>query len=345
MRIHFDQLAYRSVIGALACFVSACSTPQQPSDGGDASTNDVASDIVVTDAQSDGGNSIPTDTAALVRACSVLTACTNSVALRTASCVQLLRFYADSALAGVAATAVDSIARDVQCALSATDCRSYQFCATLGHGPLYCEQHTGESCDENVSVSCASGTPDWARTVTDCARLGLQCRVGAGNAVCTTGRTCSGSASSCDGPRRLGCSSGFETSTDCSRWPGGGTCSVQSVDGGAAIARCVPTAGGRPACNAPVSPHCVGNVLHACIEYGLPELELDCAAGGGRCEAGDGGGASCVPIVNECTDGTPDRCEGSTLVTCVDGQWRRIPCATVWKSQCVLSSSIAHCAD
>ncbi|MFO0556561.1 MAG: hypothetical protein U0269_00950 [Polyangiales bacterium] len=322
---------------------SRCSVPPTPSDAGDAGDVQSVSDVGAMRDSSDA--SIVDDTEALTRACAVLVSCEeSSSSISIASCVNVVRYFADPALVPFAASGTGAIINRIQCALSQNNCRDYLNCATLSHGPTYCDQHPSASCDGNVAITCPT-TASWASSAVDCAAFGLQCRISNARATCSTGAMCSTSYTRCDGPRRLQCSGAgtYQTQLDCSQWPGGGTC--QMVGDAGAQAECAPTAGGRAVCTGSSVAHCVGSVLHQCLEPGLPELEMDCTSRGGRCEVGDAGRGSCVPTVNECSSSSPDRCDGATLVTCIDGRWRRIPCSSVWRSLCVVNGTDARCTD
>jgi hypothetical protein len=324
----------------------ACSTPTPTVDAAD------ASEAAVIDASfeehSDGATAVGVD--ALVRACAVLVSCPDAPdgATSIADCVQTLRYYADPALDAINPAVRLDLDRRVQCALAASDCRGFSQCSTLGHGPLFCAQHSGTICDGDVLVSCATpATATWATGALDCAALGQVCREAFGRGACTTGISCATNYQRCEGTRKVTCSTGrFEQSVDCAAWPGGASCALASVDGGTARASCVATAGARPACTTMSAlSRCDGSLAVRCIEPGLPMLVVDCAQYGARCVSRDGGLASCEVDSSECSEGTPDRCEGATLATCIDGRWRRLPCASVWRSQCVLTAGAARCAD
>ncbi len=339
--------SFIAVSAALVALSARCTASPPRTDAGDASDVQPLEDATFDD-HADAAAPLSTDE--YVRACVVLVSCPDVATMptRIASCVQLLRFYADAALVVANPAAILAIQHRIRCALDATDCRAFSRCATLEHGPTWCQAHPGEHCDNNAAIECPS-TPAavLASNATDCASLGQVCRETANQAICSTGTACSSAYQRCEGARRVSCTTAnFEQSIDCSRWPGGGTCQVTYSDGGLARASCVPTAGGRPLCTSTGGlGRCEGSILHGCLEVGVPESEIDCAALGARCEIVDGGRARCVPSTSECSDDTPDRCEGATLATCVDGRWRRVACASVWRSQCVVNDNAARCAD
>jgi hypothetical protein len=327
-----------ALAGALC---AGCPAPATP-DGGDAATDATVS----PDASADGGVD-PRDIARLTRACATLLSCSEEPSnSRVGSCVDVLRLLADTSLSFVNPQVVSGYLRLVSCADTATDCRSFRRCVALDHGAAWCSAHAGHRCDGTTVVDCAtSGTPTWATAAFDCATVGQQCRETANDALCTTGVACTANEERCDGDRLLRCRTGsFQSSTECGQWPGGGACLSVSVDGGVTTARCAPGPAGRPLCTG-ASPYCVGDRLRGCLEVGLPEIEFDCAASGARCERPDGGTARCAPAVSECGAGVPDRCEGATLMTCVDGRWRAIPCASVWRSRCAVVGTTARCTD
>jgi hypothetical protein len=335
-----------ALTGALC---SGCPAPATP-DGGDASTDATMSSDARTDASADasadGGNDLR-DVARLTQACAALLACSEEPSTsRVGSCVEVLRLFADESLTFANPKAVSMYLRYVSCADTAIDCRSFQRCVSLDHGAAWCSAHTGHRCDGTTAVDCAtSGAPTWATSAFDCATIGQQCRETTNDAICTTGVACSANEERCDGARLLRCRTGsFQSSIDCSQWPGGGTCLTVAGDGGVSTARCVAGPLGRPNCTSGIS-YCARDRLRGCIEVGLPEIEVDCAASGGRCERPDGGNARCAPVVSECGAGVPDRCEGGTLMTCVDGLWRAIPCESVWRSRCAVVGTTARCTD
>ncbi len=109
---------------------------------------------------------------------------------------------------------------------------------------------------------------------------------------------------------------------------GCGVTYAKAEECGAALCRagaCEPPA---PGCgDIPLPGRCEGDVAVVCAAD--RPSRVDCAANGQRCVDTDEGPA-CRPATEEACDPTaePPRCEGTELVTCMDGERHRLDCGT-----------------
>lgn len=69
---------------------------------------------------------------------------------------------------------------------------------------------------------------------------------------------------------------------------------------------------------------CERDVARTCLVDRL--IEVDCRARGARCVMGSEGPMCRAPSSDDCTPGSPPRCQGQTLRSCVDGRWQAFAC-------------------
>jgi hypothetical protein len=234
---------------------------------------------------------------------------------------------------------------------SAASCAEFLDCSTLHHSIPYCTAHPGGSCDGDISVQCPyPGDPNVtgaANYVVDCGAIGLRCATDGGNVGCYDGTSCaypSAICASCSLP--LMCDGAVSTQspqfmgrfacppgTVCKTW-----LDTSNKSGPAPNAGCFADG---PPCDPSMPSRCEGSTWIGCESFPPSEpsptpyeKRLDCGCTGRRCYAGgcDQAGTECVTIV------TPDHCEGTTLVTCVNGSYVRVDCTSIGKPVCVAAN-------
>jgi hypothetical protein len=262
---------------------------------------------------------------AALRACVLAAACVSpAFQLRGAECVHAL----ERGNVGYLGT---DLQRFATCAMSGATCEEVLECASLRHGPGYCQDHPGYSCDGDWSVYCSSDfTPVWAITQPeDCAAHGMTCA----NGVCTDGKTCNGPVVlSCIDNKLTYCdlTRMNESARDCGVTFSGGRCGASpssfSVD-------CLP-AQSETCPSGAVTPYaCSGNILLGC--NGVLKGTLDCGAIDSECRtADDSFFLDCMPKATDCTRNSLEVCHGSSVSICVDGRYRDVDCASLNLGPC-----------
>lgn len=142
-----------------------------------------------------------------------------------------------------------------------------------------------------------------------------------------TPSACTGTSSSCTGTVLGGCATNAGT---------GGNKGTTQFDCAAVSEMCVVNGAaadcGYGSCAAGTASSCVGSKVQTC-NAGILQ-QTDCAQIGATCVVGTlgnahcrGTGASCTGGITTNATGTPLRCDGTTLVTCLDSQEAKFDCA------------------
>jgi hypothetical protein len=207
------------------------------------------------------------------------------------------------------------------CAISASNCAEWLSCASGGHCPDYCADHSGDSCDGDRAVQCdyLVTAKSYGRVFEDCGAEGMHCVAGA----CTTGTACSPSTSvHCNGTRIESCN-GTLYSFDC----GPAEICVEGDVQGLHFVGC-----GHQQCT-PSLPMCDGNTMNACFLGDAISLDCSQPPYSGTCTNVQGTN-TCVAPPGPCSDGDPDHCDGTTLEHCMLNQWRPVDCVSIGFSSC-----------
>lgn len=214
------------------------------------------------------------------------------------------------------AVVYDDLASHTGCLATAKSCDDVGKC--LGGGQSCAVLKSG--CAGNLAWKCAGGQP----LALDCATLGLQCGLIAGNAGC-------GHPVACSGPEGITCSG--DTATICLKDKAKGFAGAQITCGGLGLG-CSPqadlgcTAKGEPDC-APATfvDHCEGNVRKRCKSSGTVASD-DCGLTGETCfatkDAAGNQHTSC-DYGQGCDDAPA--CDGTRLEYCEAGKRVSYDCA------------------
>lgn len=302
----------------LAC--AGCASTATPRDAGigDAAQSDAPSELLGLAA----------------RACVLMAQCNAPVSISSCGRQFLTMMYPDRG-----SGARDTALRLVQCG-SATDCAAFRSCEIGGRAASYCAAHPGSTCDGDTLIYCGSNY----NVALPCGMYGVACLGANGTANCATNEQCVDPThtSECAGNRLIVCAggAGAPSGFDCALGLAGGIC---VADGGSA--QCVPS---TPCSQLSSEPRCDGNVAASCMDG--HDRRIDCAAAnGGQCVASAATGAyalesACVPMGAVCDANTAiDRCNGTRVEGCLEGQWVGVDCRSIGLANCQDSSSGAHC--
>lgn len=227
----------------------------------------------------------------------------------------------------------------LKCVADAADCASAALCLpyeSISSTDPRCEVEagTGKSCSPDKAAVYNCGTD----LITHCDHghfVGGSCMLtSTGEAQCAAAPTCTQSASFCTGDVVEICmSSGFAFKVDCSYW--GQTCGTDQAGG---PNDCVLN-GIAPLCTAD-KVQCIGDRVRAC--YGGYYGEIDCLAGGSKCDAWPT--AHCARPDDACqqTDLTVNACTGDVVELCVAGKRMSFDCASIGRA-CLTAAGSGYC--
>lgn len=193
-----------------------------------------------------------------------------------------------------------------------------------------CDTSFKARCDGNRAVSC--DTLAGKTFALDCGGAGLTCRTRNPNTIdadCTTGGCATGTPPRCDGNRVLSCKvDGNLEIDDC------GAAGLVCGQGSGGSADCVGAtgadcAGSQRTCEGNVAVTCEGGKLGRTDCGGLFH-RTTCASG------------KCEPAGGACRDQF-NRCQGTSLEYCLDGEWRTLDCAGAGLGPCAGGASGADC--
>jgi hypothetical protein len=231
-----------------------------------------------------------------------------------------------------------------ECGLSATSCKTLRACALKGVDPKICDgvATTSEGpigkCDLDArAVTCFRGK---VLGVRNCGLADELCVVKNGKADCALAGACPAGAKdewTCAGSRMVKCQDGKFLSIDCKVLNLG--CNTFTDDKGKTQAGCAPQSttackGDKTSCKGDLAIGCNNGreVRVACGEAGM--TCSDPAKPGERtvgvCEVpAPPAGKACDPKKFE------SKCDGSSIVHCVAGQVRNLPCKAIGATKCV----------
>jgi hypothetical protein len=214
---------------------------------------------------------------------------------------------------------------------SAAACATATACGIIAGGISACTSGALRTNDPSVAAALHISTS----TVSCIAAAGSSCD--AARKCLDGGMTpspCTGTSGSCTGTVLTTCSTNAGV---------GGNKGTAQFNCGDVGLMCV-VANGNADCGsgscAGLTMSCVGNKVQSCANSII--REVDCTRYGATCVAGALGGAHCRGTGASCTGGigggvgtgTPLRCDGSVLVTCLDSQEARTDCAAT-QQQCL----------
>jgi hypothetical protein len=320
-----------ATLGALGAAAIACgtSTTGGPADGG---ADGGVTDLDAATADADGAAPVVTPSDA-AKAAIFYASCTSDDGVNRT----LQEIYLDRG---------ESVLRLLQPSIVAclgtksNGCKAVTECAGISYEQLAgcaarCDGKTAEYCSGSVHVRI------------DCAKLGLECVVGARLPTCVATTTpCDPQtyASVCEGDRPTMCYDGFkDVGRPCADI--GLTCG--GTDAGSGVGRCRGSLG---ACNAVIDGRlgatytpvaCEGGKLKGCVNAGLALFDCAQAAPGFTCQtaAGPGGAPAYCGTATECAPPDPwtkqpASCDGTSVVFCNGGKIEKVDCRSLGFARC-----------
>jgi len=281
----------------------------------------------------------PVDPEAIRHACAMEISCFQSPPITPGgSCVSQFEMGLATGIGIFFGPSADDLQRYVGCASSSSNCTDALDCASVNHGPDWCNAHPNGGCDGDTLVYCVDG---WGLERADCSAMGLHCATANGASSCSDGKTCDPTTSTarCDGNRYVQCngSTKLESSVDCGKLYGGGTC-MHLTMGSSSTTGCFPPASGSCGQDGVT---CDGATAVVC-SYGT-QLRVACGQFASHCVVGSSGTFDCVPDASNCTASTADSCDGNALKMCVNGNLVDTACSSIGLTTCQSTGMNAKC--
>lgn len=266
----------------------------------------------------------------LVRGCILATACGVKAYPRVANCVDA--YYTLHRRFGHARI-YDAIYYCVN--QSEGSCEEVYSCFGADRLAGRCDATFKARCEGDNAVSC--DLLDQRVFVSDCTAAKLKCAVKnteTFEAACAYGSCLSAYAPRCDEGRALTCLDGVITVEDCTAQ--GLVCASTST-----TTKAVGCVGSSSTSCSPskTTPSCKGTVAVTCVVNKLHEEDCSTRVYNRTCKNG-----VCVATGTGCTDAF-DRCQGSNLEYCLDGNWVLFDCATAGFGPCQTETHGARCSS
>jgi len=203
----------------------------------------------------------------------------------------------------------------------------------------------------NIGDTCINGVYEWSyqdlRVAQSCTALGMVCIMQGNKPKCGLSQppSCANSGQfTCSGDTPTPCLGGsLRTGLDCSTW--GLTCAEDTFFGGLDLAVCQGANGScsPDAANWASLEHngvsCQGDLLEACVNGGLHNLDCGDMGIGLSCQSA--GGAYFCGAASECNPATYQAtCSGTTLTVCNAGRLEQVDCADMGFTGCSAQDAV-----
>ena len=355
-RAYFFRRAAVLVLGVIACSSEPATVIDAPVSPPDAPIDASAPPCVDDGGTADAGSpQCGVSSQSIARLCTLFASCNGGLGA-VGDCAVMIMNELEGNHVGTFPHGEYSMVLD--CA-SAASCSDFLDCFTRHHSIPYCTAHPGGSCDGEIAVQCPApgdpGVTGAAQYVVDCGAIGLHCVTDGGNVGCHNGVSCteqSAMCASCELPVVCDGSVANQPAQFMARFacPAGTVCRTW-VDPASVIVYNAGCFADGPQCDPSSLPRCEGNTAVFCSGDRFPpsgstssvffETRRDCGCSGHQCQFG-----RCVDTGTDCIEiSTPDRCDGTTLVSCVNGSFVRIDCLSLGKAFCIANNPYSGCAD